>query len=51
MEYRKWERKEDIEIINAIKKRVKVWNVKRDPATDRDTIYDIYTILKDEGII
>ncbi len=43
--------KTDSEIIKEIAKKVSAWDKIRNPATDREYLYEIYTILKTEGII
>ena len=43
--------KTDTEILKEIAAIVKKWDHKRFTSEDRNTIYEIYSILKEEGIL
>ena len=48
---REKEMKTDAEILKEITKIVRKWDYKRVPSEDRNTIYEIYTVLKGMGIL
>jgi hypothetical protein len=43
--------KTDTEILKEITAAVKKWDHKRFTSEDRNTIYEVYSILKEEGIL